>query len=55
VPGGPVAAIVPRGVRSERRPSELLVAELEAVGRRPGGRGDPADYDVGLTTDDMAG
>jgi prevent-host-death family protein len=55
VHGRPVADIVPRRVRSERRPSELLLAELEAIGRRPGERGDPADYDVGLTTDDMAG
>jgi prevent-host-death family protein len=33
VHGRPVADIVPRRVRSERRPSELLVADLTAIGQ----------------------
>lgn len=57
VHGRPVADIVPRAQRSERRPSELLVADLEAIGRLAGELGvesDAADFDVGLSTDDMA-
>jgi antitoxin (DNA-binding transcriptional repressor) of toxin-antitoxin stability system len=56
VHGRPVADIVPRRERSERRPSELLLADLEEISALAG-RLDvtsPAeDYDVGLTTDDM--
>jgi prevent-host-death family protein len=57
VHGRPVADILPRAQRSERRPSGLLVADLEAIGRLAGELGvesDAADFDVGLTTDDMA-
>jgi prevent-host-death family protein len=57
VHGRPVADIVPRRRRSERRPSELLLADLQAIGqlaRDLDVRSDAADFDVGLTTDDMA-
>ncbi len=56
VHGRPVADIVPRQVRAERRPTERLLADLDAI------RGLAAeldvdsraeDYDVGLTTDDI--
>ena len=56
VHGRPVADILPRRVRSERRPSELLLADLQAIGRRAGEldiHSDAADFDVGLSTDDM--
>ncbi len=56
VHGRPVADIVPRRERSERRPSELLLADLAAVSGLAGEldvASDPADFDVGLTTDDM--
>ena len=56
VHGRPVADIVPRRERSERRPSELVLADLAAIGglaRELGVRSDPADFDTGLTTDDM--
>jgi prevent-host-death family protein len=56
VHGRPVADIVPREERSERRSSEVIMRELEAMQerwRRAGVRGDPDDYDVGLTTDDL--
>ena len=57
VHGRPVADIVPRRSRSERRPSELLLADLAAISAlaaelevaSPG-----ADFDTGLTTDDMS-
>jgi len=58
VHGRPVADIVPRVQASERRPSELLMAELGAISARAaelGARSDPADFDVGWTTDDLAG
>lgn len=56
VHGRPVADIVPRRHRSERLPSEQLLAELAALSElaaeidvaSPG-----EDFDVGLTTDDM--
>jgi prevent-host-death family protein len=57
VHGRPVADIVPRARRSERRPSELLLGDLEAIVRLAGELGiesDESDFDVGLTTDDMA-
>jgi prevent-host-death family protein len=57
VHGRPVADIVPRQERSERRPSELLLADLAGIGRLAGEldvRSDAGDFDVGLTTDDMA-
>jgi prevent-host-death family protein len=56
VHGRPVADIVPHHQRSERRPSERLIAELGEL-RELAVRLDvesPAeDFDVGLTTDDM--
>jgi prevent-host-death family protein len=56
VHGRPVADIVPRRVRSERRPSELLMADLSAISKLASElevASDAADFDVGLTTDDM--
>lgn len=56
VHGRPVADIVPRRARSERRPSELLLGDLAAVSELAAELGvdsDAADFDVGLTTDDM--
>lgn len=58
VHGRPVADIVPRIQASERRPSELLMGELEAISARAtelGVQSDAADFDVGWTTDDLAG
>lgn len=57
VHGRPVADIVPRRERSERRPSELVLADLAAVSELAGAldvASDAADFDVGLTTDDMS-
>jgi prevent-host-death family protein len=56
VHGRPVADIVPRSERSERRPSELLLADLAAISDLAvelDVLSDAADFDVGLTTDDM--
>lgn len=56
VHGRPVADIVPRNERSERRPSELLLADLTAVSDLAvelGVESDASDFEVGLTTDDM--
>jgi prevent-host-death family protein len=56
VRGRPVADIVPRRARSERRPTELLLADLGAIADLAGEldvASDPADFDTGLTTDDM--
>jgi prevent-host-death family protein len=56
VHGRPVADIVPRQHRSERRPTEQLLADLTAVGELAAQLdvSSPAeDFDVGLTTDDM--
>jgi prevent-host-death family protein len=56
VHGRPVADIVPHRVRSERRPSELLLADLLAISdlaEKLGVTSDARDFDVGLTTDDM--
>lgn len=56
VHGRPVADIVPRHTRSERRPTDQILAdlaEIRAMSRRRG-IGSPAeDFDTGLTTDDM--
>jgi prevent-host-death family protein len=56
VHGRPVADILPRQQRSERRPSERLLADLDEL-RQLAATLDvdsPAeDFDVGLTTDDM--
>lgn len=56
VHGRPMADILPRRTRSERRASEILVAELAELSDLAGALGvvsDPSDFDVGLTTDDM--
>lgn len=56
VHGRPVADIVPRVDRQERRPSELLLADLagiSALADQLGAQSDAADFDVGLTTEDM--
>ncbi len=56
VHGRPVADIVPRRVRSERRPSDLLMADLAEISRLAAElnvTSDAGDFDVGLTTDDM--
>lgn len=56
VHGRPVADIVPRRTRSERRPTEVVLAELAEIGelaRKLGVQSDPDDFDTGLTTDDM--
>lgn len=56
VHGRPVADIVPRHSRSERRPSEQLLADLAEISdlaRRLDVRSPAEDFDVGLTTDDM--
>lgn len=58
VHGRPVADIVPRRQRSERRPSEALLDDLEAIrehAERLGVDSPGEDFDVGLTTDDMLG
>lgn len=58
VHGRPVADIVPRSQRQERRPSDVVYAELarlsdlaEEAGIQ--GRTDLTDYDSGLTSDDF--
>lgn len=56
VHGRPVADIVPHQHRSERRPTEQLLADLTAVGELAAQlevSSPPEDFDVGLTTDDM--
>lgn len=56
VHGRPVADIVPRHERSERRSSELLLtdlAEIAALAARLDADSPDADFDLGLTTDDM--
>jgi prevent-host-death family protein len=58
VHGRPVADIVPRQERSERRSSELLfadLAEVSALAEQLGVTSPAEDFDVGLTTDDMVG
>lgn len=56
VHGRPVADIVPRQRRSERRPTDRLLADLAEI-RQLAVQLDVAspaeDFDVGLTTDDM--
>lgn len=58
VHGRPVADVVPHGQRSERRPTERLLADLDGV-RDLAAELDIAspaeDFDVALTTDDMLG
>lgn len=56
VHGRPVADIVPRQRRSERRPSAQLLTDLDDIARLAGSLGVESaaeDFDVGLTTDDM--
>jgi prevent-host-death family protein len=56
VHGRPVADIVPRRLRSERRPSDLLLADLVEIGQLAAKLevvSDAGDFDVELTTDDM--
>lgn len=56
VHGRAVADIVPRQLRSERRPSEQILAdlvEISALADRLQVTSDAADFDTGLTTDDM--
>lgn len=58
VHGRPVADIVPRVQASERRPTELFLADLEAtraLAAELGVKSDASDYDVGWTTDDLLG
>lgn len=56
VHGRPVADIIPRQARSERRPSEQVLADLAEIAQLAkslGVHSPAADFDVGLTTDDM--
>ncbi len=56
VHGRPVADIVPRVTRSERRPTEQLLADLSAISELAEHldvQSPAEDFDVGLTTDDM--
>lgn len=56
VHGRPVADIVPRQVRSERRSSEAFLAdlaEISALAEELGVKPDPADSELGYTTDDF--
>jgi prevent-host-death family protein len=56
VHGRPMADIVPRVQRSERRPSAVISGELEELrllALELGVSSDAADFDTGLTTDDM--
>ena len=56
VHGRPVADIIPRQLRNERRPSELLLADLAAISGLAAEldvASDANDFDVGLSTDDM--
>ncbi len=56
VHGRPVADIVPRVQASERRPSDLLLADLRAISARAAALGvqsDAADFETGWTTDDL--
>jgi prevent-host-death family protein len=58
VHGRPVADIIPRRERSERRPSEQVLADLAAISalaQRLNVRSRSKDFDVGLTADDMLG
>ena len=56
VHGRPVADIVPRHTRSERRSTDQVLAELaeiSALAERLGVESRAEDFDVGWTTDDM--
>lgn len=57
VHGPPVADIVPRESRSERRPSERVLADLadiEGLASELDVHSPGEDFDTGLTTDDLA-
>jgi prevent-host-death family protein len=54
--GRPMADIVPRIQRAERRPTEVVLgelAEISSLARELGAVSDAADFDTGLTTDDL--
>jgi len=56
VHGRPVADIVPRRQRSERRPSGLLLSdltEIDSLAARLSVASPAEDFDVRMTTDDM--
>lgn len=56
VHGRPVADIVPRQQRSERRSSEALLADLAEISELAAAVGfesDPSDFELGGTTDDL--
>lgn len=56
VHGRPVADIIPRRTRTERRSSEAVLAglaEVSALAEELGVETDPADFDTGWTTDDF--
>jgi len=56
VHGRPVADILPRRTRSERRPTDLLLgdlAALSALSAELGVESDAADFDGGQATHDM--
>lgn len=58
VHGRPVADIIPRVVRSERRSTEAVLAGLAAISTLAAEldvESDPADFDTGMTTDDFSG
>jgi prevent-host-death family protein len=58
VHGRPVADIVPRAVRTERRSTEAVVAGLagiSALAAELNVESDPADFDSGMTTDESFG
>ncbi len=58
VHGRPVADIVPRRERRERRPAAVVYSELDQLAELADklgvrGRTDTSDYDAGLTSDDF--
>jgi len=56
VHGRPVADIVPRRERSERRPTAIVLEELTAIAseaERLDVSPDPGDYETGLSTEDL--
>jgi prevent-host-death family protein len=56
VHGRPMADIVPRVRRAERRPTSVVTVELDEIRQLAGELGvksDAADFDTGLTTDDL--
>ena len=55
VHGRPVADIVPRAVRTERKSTEqvlAMLADIRSRARELGVESDPSDYDTGLTFDE---